>query len=460
MNLNITKNFIIAFFVILAVYQTSELWFGGFSNHNFFYSFFNNSNDFDDDGLLYSLDNIIVNQGNDRLICMKNDIYKNECKNVFDTAVKMTMKNGGVCPQNEFNWEEIFSARSVVYRYSVEIDNGSISKMFGFDEELLAGFSENTDTVVIMPVTTTPERILVGFGNRKTGKAKFYSLEKNQYAFTVYNAIGSVQYDGNIYYTASVKNGLNLFKGNIFIPQWNGTKSDYFVINAENPFVENEEFQQVKLERAVDVFFDNSASKWSSFSKDVYTYSDENTVVKYYPNGVLELYNYSAEKNTGENDFYGRYKSAVSVIKKDSNIKNEYFLSGYSEDSEKTIFYFDYKINDFTIKLGEEIKNGTGMQSVIEITVSEDRVSKYRRLVYDFYSDETHIANIEKGFLNAINEVLAEIQMNKKDDVSDDSNEIIENVELIYILNAGQKAYLSWLINANGTDYIKETLIN
>ncbi len=455
MRLNITKNFIIAFFVILAVYQTSELWFEGFSNHNFFYSFFKTSNDFDDGGLVYSLDSIIVNKGSDRLICMKNDIYKNDSKSVFDNAVKLTMENGSVYSADKFNWEEIFQARSVVYRYGVEMDNVSLSKMFGFREELLKDFSEKTDTVVIMPVTTIPERILVGFGNRKTNSARFYSIEKSNYAYTVYDAIGSVQGGKDIYYTASVKNGLNLFKGNIFIPQWNGVKSDYYPINAQNPFFGEGEFQQVKLERAVDVFFDNSASKWTSFSNGVFIYSDENTVVKYYPAGVLELYNYTAEKNGGEKDFYGKYKNAVSVLKKDSNIKNEYFLSGYTEDSEKTIFYFDYKINDFTIKLGEDIKKNTGMRSAIEITLNDGRVSKYRRLACDFYSDDSKTESVEKGFISAINEVLAEIQSDGKNISVSDSNEIIENVELIYILDDNGQAFLSWLINVDGTDYIR-----
>ncbi len=459
MRLNITKNFIIAFFVILAIYQTSELWFEGFSNHNFFYSFFNNSNDSDDDGLVYSLDNIIINKGNDKLICMKNDIYKSECKNVFDTAVKMTMEDGAVFSGDKFNWEEIFSSRSVVYRYSVEIDNGSISKMFGFDRELLNGFSEKTDTIVIIPVTTMPERILVGFGNSKTDKAKFFSLEKDQYVYTLYNSIGSVQNSGDIYYTASVKNGLNLFKGNIFIPQWNSVNPDYYAVVGENPFDEDGEFQQIELERAVDVFFDNSASKWASFSDDTYIYSDENTVVKYYQNGILELYNYSAEKNSGDNDFYSKYKSAVSVIKRDSNIKNEYFLSGYSEDSEKTIFYFDYKINDFTIRLGDGIKETTGMRSVIEVTLNEGRVSRYRRLAYDFYPDDSESVIIGKNLINTINEVLAEVQSaGQNNNISADSNEIIEDVELIYVLDDNKKAFLNWLINIDGMEYIKETL--
>ena len=34
-------------------------------------------------------------------------------------------------------------------------------------------------------------------------------------------------------------------------------------------------------------------------------------------------------------------------------------------------------------------------------------------------------------------------------------SEIIENAELIYILDDNEEALLSWLINVDGTDYIR-----
>lgn len=456
MRLNITKNFIIAFFVILAIYQTSELWFESFSNHNFFYSFFNNTENYDDDGLLYSLDGIIINQGDDRLIFMKNDIYKSEWKNVFDSAAALAASDAARSYDGSFDWSEIFSTRSVVYKYSAEIESSCIAKMFGFDEGLFEGFSEKIDTIAIMPVTATPEHVLAGFGSRKTDNARFFYLEKSQYAHTIYNEIGSVQKKNDIFYTASVKSGLDLFKGNVFIPQWNGESYEYPEVSAENSFLEDGIFKVSKLERAADVFFDNSASKWSSYSNGVYIYSDENTVVKYYDNGVLELYNYSAGKNDDE-DFYSEYKAAVSAIKRDSNIKNEYFLSSCVKDSEKTVFYFDYKINDFTLKLGDEIKSASGMHSAIEVTLNKGKVSRYRRLALDFYLDGVN-AEVNKTFTSAVNEVLAEIQ--NSDKRGGEENEIIENVELAYILNKDKKALLNWIINIGGKDYKKETNTN
>ena len=62
---------------------------------------------------------------------------------------------------------------------------------------------------------------------------------------------------------------------------------------------------------------------------------------------------------------------------------------------------------------------------------------------------------IEKGFISAINEVLAEIQSGGENISVSDSNEIIENAELIYILDDNEEALLSWLINVDGTDYIR-----
>ncbi len=449
MKLNITKNFIIAFFVILAIYQTSGLWFGDSSNHNFFYSFFNNSKSADDDGLLYSLDNIIVNQGSDKLICLKNNIYQNEYKSSFDSAVKATMENGSVLARTEFDWNNILSGRSIIYQYSCEIDSKSISNMFGFNESLLSSFSDKMDTVVVVPYATTPETLVVGFGNRKTGKGCFYSLEKNQIIYDVYNNIGSVTAsDAEVYYTSSIKNGIDIFGSNVFIPQWNN-KTKYYTIKAEGQFYENNEFEPLKLEKCVDVFFDNAASKWASISNGIYVYSDENTVVKYYPNDIIEYYNYSTEKAGSEESFYSQYKSAVSFLKKDSNIKNEYYLSGYYSDSEKIVFYFDYKLNNFSVELSDELKNDLGLNSIIEVTVSGGKVSKYRRYAKEFLVDENNKKNMEKGFLTAIDEVFAEM--------NNDGNQkkAVENMELEYLLYKNENAELKWLIDVDGKRYIR-----
>lgn len=452
MKLNITKNFIITFFVILAIYQTSELWFEGFSNHNFFYSFFNNSQNSSDDSLLYSLDSIIVNSGGDRLICIKNDIYKNDSKATFDNAVKLTMEEGSLTSQSVFDWNTILSGRSVIYQYSCGIMKGDIAKMFGFDEGLLASLSSDVDTVVIIPYTTTPEKITVGFGNMAKQNACFYTLEKNQYTYNLYDAIGSVSASGDIYYTSSVKNGLDLFNGNKFLPQWNSYELQYHPIKIINPFIENGEVEQIKIERAADVFFDNPVSKWSSFSGGVYTYSDESSVVKYYDSGVMEYYNYSTDKGKPANDFYTGYLSAVSLLKKDFNIQNEYYLSGYSLDSEKTVFYFDYKINNFSVELGAEVKKNTGMKSVIEVTVSGGRVSRYRRFARNFVSDNLRKETVKKDFLKAVDEVFTDTQNSNGEKTENN----IDDIKLCYY--AGEEdGFLRWIVRVGNKKFVKET---
>lgn len=451
MKLNITKNFIITFFVILAIYQTSELWFEGFSNHNFFYSFFNNSQNSSDDGLLYSLDSIILTSGGDRLICVKNDIYKSESKAVFDNAVKITMEEGVLTSQSVFDWNTILSGRSVIYQYKCGIMKSDIAKMFGFDEGLLASVSSDIDTVVIIPyTTTTPEKITVGFGNMAQQKACFYTLEKNQYTYNLYDAIDLFSSSGDIYYTSSVRSGLDLFNGNKFLPQWSGYGFEYHPIKIVNPFVENGEVEQIKIERAADAFFDNPVSKWSSVSGGVYTYSDENSVVKYYDNGVMEYYNYSTDKGNSVNDFYTSYLSAISLLKKDFNIQNEFYLSGYNIDREKTVFYFDYKINNFSVFLDSETRKNTGMKSVIEVAVSGGRVSRYRRFARNFVVDNLKKENVQKDFVKAVDEVFTDIQNSGKNQNG------VDDIELCYYVGEDE-GNLCWIIDVGDKKFVKET---
>ena len=59
---NFGRNFIIAFLMVLTIYQTGELWFGNFSDHNFF-SLFNNSETTYSKNVAYTLNRLIVNVG-------------------------------------------------------------------------------------------------------------------------------------------------------------------------------------------------------------------------------------------------------------------------------------------------------------------------------------------------------------------------------------------------------------
>ena len=83
---NFGRNFIIAFLMVLTIYQTGELWFGNFSDHNFF-SLFNNSETTYSKNVAYTLNRLIVNLGDNKVICRGSDIYGSEYKTLFDKSV-------------------------------------------------------------------------------------------------------------------------------------------------------------------------------------------------------------------------------------------------------------------------------------------------------------------------------------------------------------------------------------
>ena len=61
-------------------------------------------------------------------------------------------------------------------------------------------------------------------------------------------------------------------------------------------------------------------------------FGDESTVVKYYSSGVLEYSNYKVETER-ENTFANNYISALSVLKKDAYLDNEFYLDSYTVDN-------------------------------------------------------------------------------------------------------------------------------
>lgn len=447
MKLNAVKNFIIAFFVILAVYQTGKLWFEDFSSHNFFYSFSADKNEVFDDGALYSLDSIIVNQGSDKALCLRSGIYKSDYKDVFDKAVKLAAEEGRFGYGSVIDWNTVLTGRAVIYRYNYSLSGKDIANMFGFKESLVSNISGDIDTVII---AVSPSRLDVIFADNKSSFGYNYSLDKNQYIGTVYDTAGSIPESRDIYYTSTVRNGFNIFKNNLFVPQWQGGGFGYNTINMINPFEADGGVLLNRLEKNIDIFFDNPAAKWTSNMNGVYTYSDESTVLKYYTTGVLEYSNYRAGNNNSESSFYDDYTLAVSFLKKDSNIKNEFYLKRYEKNDERTVFYFDYKINNFPVVLSDDIKVSTGLDSIIEITVDGGRVSKYKRYVCDFSVSPDYQAFAVRDFLKAIDEVFADRQ-------SENSGvTFIDNMFLGYAAKeGGDNIYLNWFIEADGINYIK-----
>ncbi|WP_250278604.1 hypothetical protein [[Clostridium] colinum] len=439
------KNFIIIFLIFLAIYQTTGLWFEEFSTHSFFYLSRNKviNNNIQKD-TQYLTESILINTGNNKFIRKYNNISNTDYKKIFDEVIYTCIKNGDFYYLNNFSIDEVLNNKSVIYTYSFNIKGEDASKIFNINGNHFSKIKE-FDTIIILPIISEKYNIKTIFLSSKTSEAYEIKINKDNLSHNVLNAINEFNNlePKSFYYISSEESGISLFSKNQFLPK---AKEDSFNVNnilAINPLEQDGGILLSESEKYVNIFFDNPITKTSSFINNTYTYNDQNIIVKYYPNGVLEYVKYKSSLNDNQGN---PYKIALQFLGKDTNIKNEYYLKDYKMEENKTTFYFDYKINNFPIMLSNEKKEETGMQSMIEITIEDNIVSKYKRIIYDFVVQEDYIT-VEKSFIKAIDSFL----LNNK------NNDYIDEMKLIYNFNnVNEPICIRWLIGVKDEVYYED----
>ncbi len=438
------KNFIITFLIFLAIYQTTGLWFENFSTHSFFYLIknkFENANIQKD--TLYLTESILINTGNNKFIRKYNNISNADYKKIFDEAIYLSIKNGDFSYIEHFDIKNVLNKRSIIYTYDFNIKGEEMSKIFNIKANHLSKIKQ-FDTIIIVPMIDEKYNIKTIFLSSKTLNAYELKVSKDilsQNIFNIINDFNSLEAK-DFYYISSEESGISLFSTNQFLPKARNETFNVNKIAVDNPLEQDGGILLSESEKYVDVFFDSPITKSSSFINNTYTYNDENVIVKYYPNGVLEYVKYKSNIGIGSED--SPYNIALQFLAKDNNIKNEYYLQDYKIEENKVIFYFNYKINNFPIILSEDKKLQTGMDSMIEVTVEDNIVSKYRRIIYDFYVEDDYDI-VEKSFIDAIDNFL--VNLGKP-------NIYIDEMKLVYKFdNAENTMNIKWFIDAEDKIY-------
>lgn len=446
---NFFKNFFITFLVFLAVFQTAKLWFEDFSGHSPFYLNSDNSKKKQiQKKIINNIESIIFNTGSNKFLQKFNDINNNNFKHISDELISFAIKKGDFKSFDNINFDDIFKNKSIIYNYSYSLQGELISGIFNTKNKNLSKI-DSFDLICIIPKLNNTELTKVIFINSYQNKQYEFSLKKPDMSNTLYGIVNSIKLDNsNIYYISSENNGFKLFEKNQFLPKWDKNIFEYNIVEANNPLNQDGGVLLSGIEKYVDIFFENPVTKWTHFVNGTFTFSDENIVVKYHPNNVLEYNSYKATEDKKTNDFIKSYLLAIQFLKNDYNIKNEFYLKNFLIESDKITFYFDYKINDFLINLSEDIKKDTQMDSFIEVVISENKVLKYKRLTYDFVLKNS-TSFIETDFLKAIDNVVA---LKKEHE-----NKKIKSIQLAYNFKGqNQNLKLGWFINIDNKTFFQK----
>ncbi len=430
---NLIRNILIFILFILAGYQVTTLWFDNFSLYTL--SLSENSKKVSSiETMDYIIDRIIVNVGDNRIVGKANDIYDSENKKIFDEGVVETINKGANIDIGDFNWAAILKNRAIMYEYNCVFESKDIPEIFGNSADSgKANEITNFDYVIILP-DSNGSAMTVVFYNSENNKYSAKNIKNSSLISQVYSASTAFVGGEVSEYISSVQNGFDIFSKNVFIPGWQENSLNYPLVNCLGMYKD-----ESMAEKNAEDFFDNPVAKWSSNENNTLTYSDENTVVKYYKETkVFEYSNYRAESGDSS-DFSSNYISAVNTIRQDSLIKNEIYLDSYKKDGEKFIFRFNYKINDRSLIPSDEMKSKTGMNSFIEVSTENGRLVKYRKYAYFF--EKSNIENVaDCDFVTAIDRVYSEDK--------------IKNINLCYIADFKSVIKLNWIIETDNSKFV------
>lgn len=446
------KNVIIILLGILTIYQTCGLWFEAFSIRNLFYSVLKNQ---DQTQVVQTLNqdfttpkNIIVGYGNKNF----NQYFMNEqatvLKDKIDESILYLLKEGQYLETKTLNWDELLSNREIICSYSTSIAIEDYATALG--SKHLSTFNPNQDRfdrLVVVPARGTADAIKGYFVNTSEQKVVIYSAstKKTKLNDALLSEIDTIQKSNtSTSYVSTYLNGLTMFNDNVFVPQTVNKNIVYPSLK-----ITKADIAQISAQY-IDIFLENPAAKWGGEREHngVYMFSDEKVVVRYYPSGLLEYYNYEFGLNNTDDSFKSAFKAASELIPVNPLTHEDMYLSSVTHDEDLNTwrFGFDYYVGDYPVVLAQDLKKETGLEHMIEIVVKKGVVSSYKGYACDIeVTAQSKTVNVD--FLSVINNVMTD---KAKTEIS------IDNMYLAYeVSNKSVDSGLVWVIDMNQNHYIE-----
>jgi len=396
------KNFLLVFLIGFSVYQTAELWLRDSLSRNFLHTLLaeysvspsTNIKNF----VLPS--RIITSIGNNRFDVMYTGIPESQKRNLVDYAISIALNEGEyVATYHPIDFNRFLSYRSIIYEYRFNMPIDTFTEVLANNSDMVLGFNY-LNSIIIVPSPNASNLIYFIFIDNENNTAYEFRVTRGSLHEALSREIQNSHRNLSsyqIYYVSSELMGFD-FGTNIFLPRWRGQEYEHKKINIINNYYYETNPSLSTVGRNLYMFFENQAAVWANNRDDIFIYSDENIVVQYFQNGILEYINY--RQGTTQGNLLSDFDVAKRFISRDTMIINEFFLAGFSEKEHERVFYFDYTINNFPIIFTEAFKKHMGITDLnhaIEVTVQNGIVTRYRKIAYSFeiYEDSLYKANID-----------------------------------------------------------------
>ncbi len=445
------KNFFIMFLCFLAAYQTGQLWLEDFSSRNFFYTFFS---DLIIDNSVYSTEQrsfvtpyrLIYSLGNKTFKMIYSDLLNSSDKKSCDSLLKEALQKGEYVNSYPIDWDWISKNTSVIYDYPYPIPTDIFVRFFGQKGSLLNARLKSFTQIVFVPDKLGNNAVKILFVDEDT--CYEYVVNKKNFSLTQ-----NFNYE-LLTYVSSKQSGYMIFNKNVFLPKWDNDRFTYSAVSFSNPYAYRGELLLNTVEKKIDKYFDNPIAKWTGIVNGVYTYSDENIVVKYYKSNVLEYFNYTSRKQSSS--LVSDFEAAVKFIARDSDVSNDFYCSRYEEDDKSTTFYFDYSLNNFPLVYSETLKQETDMEHPIQVTVENGMVTRYKKLAFTFFSDDDLRVNAIVDFLGVVDSIFVAGELSAAP-LSESAT--LDAVSLSYKIDIERQILLNWFLKIGDKSYVKSAQV-
>jgi len=442
-------NLLIVALAFLAVVQTGGLWLSQTKSHDLFYSAINNFFTASKETTEYyhpiDAQRIAIGTGNNQYTLLYGN-SNSKLDSTIKTVIGAALEKGSENTSGAIDWN-ILSGKNIVLDFPFSVSSVEFAK--GFSASSASIQFENFNCIIITPSFSDNGTYITFIS---TSEQSFSSLviDDEKINLLLRSAINDHE-PSALGYISSAQSGFNIFKGNVFLPQWNTESFSYASAIEVNIYADkNDPHISSSIKRMVQPLFGSSGfNRSGSDENGIHFFNSDEVVVKYYPNGILEYFNYA--KSSESQTLASAYDTCISFIENDASIETDIFLANAEVTTEGLVFRFDYSLNNIPVYLSDKLKNELGIESAIEVVVTNNTVKKYRKYSCNFYesAEKDMVADID--FLTEINRVITERS-------ADGEIMQIDDINLCYYADGNDICSLKWITDIANMTYTGDTL--
>ena len=401
MLLNRVKNIFITFLVFLALYQASSIWFG-YIGGNFLDVFARGrvaavGGEFISNFALPM--RIVTGDGSHNFRVVYGGMRHDSPVMLRSSDILLYALERDAAPSLEPPaFGEMLLGNVVIYEYAFEVPTSEFLIALGLRPGALSNSIERFNQIIFSPYQGLG--INIYFHNQSTGAWAGLFVEgselvqdfdeivrietRSPYSFIFFASSYLLDIDDNPY-------------NNLFIPIWGEGGHRYFVGVATPAHFDATDGAVMSVIRAnVMSFFDNAAVVYDVPSVEGFAWADESTIVRHFRNNVLQYISYRRDLRGSE--FLDDFARALDFIyRRDLFMTDDFYLSGFREQGNERIFYFEYILEGLPVVLSDDLRGSINDHTTSAMTIRfrDGNLVSYTRLAYTFtMSDEViDIAN-------------------------------------------------------------------